>query len=279
MRKEIRTVYYDEELQIEAYRFEGMSRAFPNHFHEYYMIGFIESGHRALSCRNIDSEVNPGDIVLFHPKENHACAQVGEDALDYRSLGISPDMMRKLVYEITGEEYLPGFSQNVIQNEILSGYLRDVHLLIMENSCEFEREEKLLFLMEGLLDGYEKPFSAVLPVCDEEIERVCAFIDSHYQESISLDILCGLSNLSKSTLLRAFTKSKGITPYRYLETVRINKATELLKQGISPVDAALKTGFSDQSHFTKFFTMFTGVAPGLYGKMFDAQAQGEKDET
>ena len=35
MKKEIRTVVYDEELRIEAYRFEGIVQPFPNHFHEY----------------------------------------------------------------------------------------------------------------------------------------------------------------------------------------------------------------------------------------------------
>ena len=43
MKREIRTVVYDEDLQIEAYRFEGFVRPFPGHFHEYYVIGYIES--------------------------------------------------------------------------------------------------------------------------------------------------------------------------------------------------------------------------------------------
>lgn len=44
MRKDIKTLVYDEELHLEAYRFEGIDRPFPNHFHDYYVIGFIEQG-------------------------------------------------------------------------------------------------------------------------------------------------------------------------------------------------------------------------------------------
>ena len=40
MKKETRTVVYDEELRVEAYRFQGIARPLPNHFHEYYVIGF-----------------------------------------------------------------------------------------------------------------------------------------------------------------------------------------------------------------------------------------------
>ena len=52
MRQEERTVCFDRELKIEAYRFKGIMQKFPNHFHEHYVIGFIEKGQRYLSCKN-----------------------------------------------------------------------------------------------------------------------------------------------------------------------------------------------------------------------------------
>ena len=56
MRKEIKTVVYDDELRLEAYRFEGVVQPFPNHFHEYYVIGFVEGGERCLSCRTKNTQ-------------------------------------------------------------------------------------------------------------------------------------------------------------------------------------------------------------------------------
>ena len=67
MKKEVRTVVYDESLQIEAYRFEGIVQPFPNHFHEHYVIGFVENGERRLSCRNADYTIGRGTVVLFNP--------------------------------------------------------------------------------------------------------------------------------------------------------------------------------------------------------------------
>ena len=74
--------------------------------------------------------------------------------------------------------------------------------------------------------------------------------------------------LSKSTLLRAFVQAKGVTPYRYLEAIRIQKAQQFLGHGLSPAEAALHTGFADQSHFTKTFSRFIGLTPGLYREIF-----------
>lgn len=65
MKKEIRTVVYDESLRIEAYRFEGIVQPFPNHFHEHYVIGFVENGERSLSCRNIDYTIGQGSVDLL----------------------------------------------------------------------------------------------------------------------------------------------------------------------------------------------------------------------
>ena len=103
-------------------------------------------------------------------------------------------------------------------------------------------------------------------------------MNSHFSEHISLEQLCEYSGLSKSTLLRAFTKSKGVTPYRYLQTIRINEAKKLLETGMSPLDAAMMTGFSDQSHFTSFFNMFIGLTPGAYREMFLSKKQNQMEE-
>lgn len=268
MKKEIRTVVYDEELRIEAYRLEGIVQPFPNHFHEYYVIGFIENGERFLSCKNKEYSIAKGNIVLFNPGDNHACAQRGQEALDYRGINISKEVMSDLAEEVTGKRKLPGFSKNVIFNDEITCYLRPLHEMIMSGSYEFEKEEHLFSLLSLLIQQYGQPFESCIPECREEIEKACAFMEEHYEERIYLDQICRCANLSKSTLLRAFTKSKGVTPYSYLENVRIGKAKKLLEQGASPMEAALQTGFSDQSHFTNYFSRYIGLAPGVYREIF-----------
>jgi AraC-like DNA-binding protein len=98
----------------------------------------------------------------------------------------------------------------------------------------------------------------------------------YFSEHIYLDQLCRQTNLSKSTLLRTFTKSKGVTPYSYLQNIRIGEAKKLLEQGVPPVEAALQTGFSDQSHFTNYFNRFIGLSPGVYREIFSDKAEQEE---
>lgn len=279
MRKEVKTVVYDEELCIEAYRFEGIVQPFPNHFHEHYVIGFIEDGERRLSCRNEEYTIGKGSILLFNPGDNHACVQTDEGTLDYRGFNINKKTMLDLADEVTGKRELPGFSCSVIYDEEITFYLRALHEMVMNGSKDFGKEEMLLFLISGLIQSYGQPFESCIPECRKEIEKACEFIKSHYKDHICLDQICRHAALSKSTLLRAFTSSKGITPYRYLETIRINEAKKLLEQGVSPLDAAIETGFSDQSHFTNYFSRFIGLAPGVYREIFrNTNSTGQQKE-
>ena len=50
MKNEKRFVKYDKELQIEAYWFQGILQKFPQHFHEYYVLGFVEKSGLRHMC-------------------------------------------------------------------------------------------------------------------------------------------------------------------------------------------------------------------------------------
>jgi len=273
MNKEIKTVVYDDELRVEAYRFEGIMQPFPNHFHEHYVIGFVENGERCLSCKNKEYSILRGNTILFNPGDNHACVQSDGGTFDYRGFNISKSTMLDLAEDGTGKRELPGFSKNVIYDDEITCYLRPLHEMAMNGASDFKKEEHLLFLISALIQNYGQSFESCVPECRQEIEKACEFIRQHFNERIYLNQICRYAGLSKSTLLRAFTKSKGVTPYRYLETIRINRAKELLGKGVQPIEAAMQTGFSDQSHFTNYFNSFIGLAPGVYREIFFNKAK------
>lgn len=270
MEKEMRTVKYDTELNVEAYNFQGIMQKFPNHFHEYYVIGFIENGKRHLTCKSKEYTIEPGDLLLFNPHDNHTCEQIDGKALDYRCINIKPDIMRKAVFEITGKTDLPYFTPQVVFHSDLVPLLRELHLVIMQEEKDFRKEEIFYFLLEQLIEEYtEQEMSSSDTEQSAEIKAICDFLEENYMKNIALNDLSNLTGLSKYYLLRSFTKQKGISPYSYLETIRIDKAKNLLKQGVSPIDAALQTGFTDQSHFSHFFKKFIGLTPKQYMNIFN----------
>ena len=141
--------------------------------------------------------------------------------------------------------------------------------MIMQEEKDFRKEEIFFFLLEQLIAEYtEQGISSPESEQSAEAKAICEFLEQNYMQNITLNDLCKLTGLSKYYLLRSFTMQKGISPYSYLETIRINHAKKLLEQGATPIDTAFQTGFTDQSHFSNFFKKFIGLTPGQYRNIF-----------
>lgn len=271
MNKELRKVCYDKKLCVEAYQFKGIMQKFPNHFHEYFVIGFIEKGKRKLECKGITYFIDSGDLTLFNPFDIHTCEQIDHKTLDYRCINIKPARMAHVVYDITGRQYTPQFQFTHICHSPLVPTIKELHSMIMKEEKEFKKEELFYFLIEQLLAENILTLNTQQQTSLQprhEIALLCEYLKTHYMESISLDNLSALTGLSKWHLLRSFTKEKGISPYSYLETIRIDQSKKLLEQGVDPIDVAFQTGFCDQSHFTNSFKKYIGLTPKQYMKIF-----------
>ena len=269
MLQEQRHIYYDSDLKIEAYNLSGIVQKFPNHFHEYYVIGFIQGGMRHLCCKNKECNLSKGDFLLFNPNDNHVCSPINNEPLDYRAININIDTMKKMVKDITGEDYLPHISLNVIYQSDITRSLNDLYNSIISQSPKFEREENFFFLLEQVLHEFSEPFEEIEIIKpNQQIKAICDYMEEHFCENITLDDLLYMTTFGKSYLLRSFSKQIGVSPYRYLQNIRINKAKKFLEEGIAPIEVAAMSGFSDQSHFTNYFKAFIGLTPKQYQKIF-----------
>jgi AraC family transcriptional regulator len=95
------------------------------------------------------------------------------------------------------------------------------------------------------------------------MRRVEEIIDANLGEDLSLTTLAQECGMSASHFGRAFRRSVGVTPHRWLLLRRIEVAKELLCNGTrSLCEIGLDCGFGDQSHFTRVFRNFVGVGPG-----------------
>ena len=95
--------------------------------------------------------------------------------------------------------------------------------------------------------------------------RILAYIEEHLSESITLEGLAHLAEISPNYLIALFRQSMGMTPHKYVVQMRIERAYALLKQSkLSLLEIAQHCGFQDQSQFTTVFRRFAGVTPGQF---------------
>ena len=106
------------------------------------------------------------------------------------------------------------------------------------------------------------------------IDRAKKLILERYAESLLLDDIVAESGLSRFRFLRLFKQKVGYSPHEFLIHCRIEKAKQFLAHQVSVLQAAMDTGFFDQSHFCRHFKRITGVSPGAYRRSMrnDCQA-------
>lgn len=109
-----------------------------------------------------------------------------------------------------------------------------------------------------------KPTGERLP--DEDwIALVTEYIEIHYMNPLSLELLAEICHGSPYHLHRTFKRIKNITPVEYIQDVRIRHAKELLIQmDQSIADVGHRVGLKNTPYFITLFKKKTGYTPLYY---------------
>jgi AraC-like DNA-binding protein len=93
-------------------------------------------------------------------------------------------------------------------------------------------------------------------------------MNAHLDGGISLARVASDCGLSVSHFAKAFTRSTGVPPHRWLMQRRVDRAKDLMRVTTTPLaEVALACGFSDQCHFTRVFSQATGTTPSQWRRL------------
>ncbi len=103
-----------------------------------------------------------------------------------------------------------------------------------------------------------------------QVRRAKEILSANLDGRVSLKEVAKECGLSVSHFSRAFRRTTGVAPHHWLMTRRVEAAKEKLRDGRSSLlDAALASGFSDQSHLTRVFAGIVGLSPGAWRRALD----------
>ena len=119
---------------------------------------------------------------------------------------------------------------------------------------------------------YQEKLDHIKRVCysnDKQIETIIQtrhFIDRNFDKDLNLDFLSHTQFTSKYHLQRLFKRYYGLTPRQYLIDKRIEKAKEILKNGMNVTETCFAVGFQSLGSFSKLFKTKTGKSPSVFQK-------------
>ncbi len=237
------------------------SNIFPGH--PYSKLIFIQKGSGKFLFENQYVCVQKNDILLSNPNKHRFSVELEDSPLDFTILGIE-----NLIFAYDSATPVAPFTKLNILN---SAFFTLMDLLIREiETCLPSYKEACSYYTNLLLIEILRETKIIY---NENIKnkgvKDCNFIkdylDHHFSENITLDVLSEKSNLNKYYLVHSFTKSFGCSPINYLNEKRIEESKQLLeKTDYSIADIARMIGYSSQSYFSQSFKKNTFMTPNEY---------------
>ena len=223
------------------------------------LIVFIREGELHVAFQNQCFDAQKGDVVLLDCTKSHYYhARNGLEFLYMHFDGSNSHEICQHILEIKGP---------LIQEDsnILIGRLLYHMVNFYQNGgieSMFQSSMRIYHIFEYLL----KP-----PVLQTEsetpIEESIHYIRQNYQESLNLNKLAEIANLSPYYYAHCFKEETGYSPMEYVTNTRLEQAKIKLIRTLKTVDEiADEVGYSSSSSFINMFVKKVGRSPKQYRK-------------
>lgn len=241
----------------------------PRHVHHDYVFGGLIAGAMEIDCGHCGEKhiLEPGGILLTEADEVYAGRALGKPPWRFFSISISKEKLGSVLDSINPERQikLPHFTQGAIRNDQIRQRFLKLHNSLTGEITALEQETLLLDWVISVKEIYAEQANDFhnRRVYSESraIRLVREFIRENVADNIRLENLAEIARLSPFHLNRSFSAQVGLPPHEFQNQLRIEKAAQLIAQKKPLAEIALETGFSDQSHFNRFFKRYTGVTP------------------
>ena len=242
---------------------------FPAHLHETFAIGVIEAGGQRFRPGRAPALVMPaGTLCAINPGVVHEGCPATEQGWRYRMFYPSPALVANQLEHsqcgpLSGEWGLAG---HVIDDRQLYREFLTLHVSSQLEETLLERQTRIAEFLRRLFErhGNFSPERNLPQVAPRTVARVRDYLHSMYQHEVSIADLAQAAGVSGTHVIRAFSAGIGMPPHAYLVSLRVERARALLRDGHSPAEVALQTGFYDQSQFTRHFKRLTGMTPAKF---------------
>lgn len=131
---------------------------------------------------------------------------------------------------------------------IASGIDLSLHLLAMRHGPALAARVAREMVVYARRNGTEPQTSAMLrhrSHVDDTVHRVQNHIDAQFARALPLADLAAHAGVAERTLTRLFTRATGVTPLRYQQLLRVERAEHLIGHGATVESAARTVGFQD----------------------------------
>ena len=238
---------------------EDVSDFLVNELKDTYDVTLCNTGRKgiaAIGTTNPDLVIS--DVKLYDMEGQAICSRIkSNSSLNYIPVILltnnDPNIDRLELLEAAADAYIMRpFNMDILRRTI-------VNLL---------HRQKMLKLKFGRTDQLEEMVGDISMKSPDEklMERIMAFINNNLDDTdISNEDLADNVGISRVHLHRKMKELTGQTPHDFIRSIRLKKASQLLKRGdISITEVVYACGFGSAASFSTIFKKQFGVSPREY---------------
>lgn len=252
-------------LNVASAKYGGDWHSLP-HTHSYAELFYIVGGDGQFRIEDKLYPVNANQLVIVNPNVFHTEVSYDAHPLEYIVLGIE-GLELSVGQNNNGRFCILDYQGGGDILTCLRNILREMEARQPghEVICQAYMEILIVRLMRST------SFSVTVTDSNPPVSRQCAtirhYIDTHYKEPLSLDVLAKEAHVNKYYLAHVFKEEYGMSPISYLISRRIEESRYLLREtDMSLSQIARILGFSSASYFSQSFRRVQEISPMEYRK-------------
>ncbi|MBM6615718.1 AraC family transcriptional regulator [Desemzia sp. RIT804] len=254
------------------------------HSHQQYELYFFHNGQCRYLINNQIHDLRPGDIIALDGTELHKPHVIGDpDRYERSMIHFSASWIENSLKELNALYLLDifrDFPHQIFRLRDKRSYNEIINLgkeladLTKEDLTDAKEVELKLILMKLLLKVYQANRKTIVSIKetksekDKYAEKIATYLQQHFTEKISIEILSKELNISKSYISHVFKESTGYSVMEFLMDYRLVQAKFQIENGSAKTvkEIAYDCGFESDAHFNRFFKLKIGMTPNRYRK-------------
>lgn len=269
--------FQHSEISFSQYKY-GKERKSMEHTHNFFEIAYVADGCGKHIVNGKSFDITKGNYVILDSSASHY--YTGEIEIinllfrprfidrSYKSIKTIQEMCHMLMYN--DEHFIiPLEPMYYVFNDNINIFDKMIYIKNEIESKQIGYEECVrAVLVQILILSIRNIISKNTGSIDSPIAYIEKYIYEHYDEDISLSLLCDELGYSLSHISKRFKCDTGYTFSEYMQKTRIRFACRFFvnSPGAKVYDVAEKVGYSDIKYFNKIFKKYIGVSPGTFSK-------------
>ena len=234
------------------------------HTHTHMELFYIVGGKGQFLIEDQLYPVNANNLVIINPNVTHTEVSLNAQPMEYIVLGI--DGLELVTGETSNGQFnILDHFESVEISSCLRNILREMELKNTgyEDICQAYMEILTIRLMRSI--DLAVPTDPQLGTGNRQCAAVKRYIDLHFKEALTLELLSEEAHMNKYYLSHAFKREYGISPINYMTSRRIEESKYLLAEtDLSMSQIAQLLGFSSLSYFSQVFRRTQQISPMEY---------------